>query len=275
MLGFALAVWAAAAAGGSGGPPKGALVVDGGSAGRPVIEEFVRLAGGPSSSVVFIATGASSFKLEEGELNPDWPRDRPEWARFEAEIRRMIPVRKVTILHTRDRRVADSAEFTAPIRGAGGVWLSAGNAGRFAAAYLDTATQRELGALLARGGVIGGASAGAIIQGSYTVRGRPDKPLLMAKGHERGFGFLRNVAINPHLISAKRDNELINVVHAYPHLLGIGLDDGAALAVTGDTFRVIGAGKAAIYDNQRHETGWYYWLHPGDRFDLKLRRKIP
>jgi cyanophycinase len=152
--------------------------------------------------------------------------------------------------------------------------LSSGNAGRFANAYLDTLTQKEITAVLGRGGVVGGDSAGAIIQGSYTVRGRPDKPLLMAKGHERGFGFLRNVAINPHLTEAKRDAELINVVDAYPQLLGIGLDEKAALVVTGDRFEVIGEGRAAIYDNKKRGSSWYYWLKPGDRFDLRTRTVI-
>jgi cyanophycinase len=138
-------------------------------------------------------------------------------------------------------------------------------------AYLDTLTQKEIAAVLARGGVVGGSSAGAIIQGSYTVRGRPDKPILMAKSHERGFGFLRNVAINPHLTEQKREAELVNVIDAYPKLLGIGLDEKAALVVSGDRFEVIGEGRAAIYDNQKHGGSWWYWLKPGDKFDLPTR----
>jgi cyanophycinase len=97
--------------------------------------------------------------------------------------------------------------------------------------------------------------------------------LLIAKGHTEGFGFLRNVAINPHLSSAKRDNELINVCDEYPHILGIGIDDDAALLVRRNEFSVVGSGRVAIYDNRRHETGWYYWLKPGDRFDLASWRK--
>jgi cyanophycinase len=151
--------------------------------------------------------------------------------------------------------------------------LSSGNAGRLANAYLDTLTQKEIAAVVNRGGVVGGNSAGAIIQGSYTVRGRPDKPLLMAKGHERGFGFLKNVAINPHLTEQKRDAELVNVIDTYPNLLGIGLDEKAALVVQGNEFEVIGEGRVAIYDNKKHGGNWYYWLRPGDRFDL-VKRKV-
>jgi len=122
--------------------------------------------------------------------------------------------------------------------------------------------------------VIFGSSAGAIIQGSFVVRGRPDKPLLMAPGQTTGFGLLSKVAINPHLTSAQRDAELVNVVDAHPDILGIGIDDDAALLVRQDAFEVIGIGRVAIYDNVRHGGSWYYWLKPGERFDLSKWTKI-
>ena len=172
------------------------------------------------------------------------------------------------MLHTRDRAVANSDAFVAPLKSATGVYLIAGNAGRYADAYLGTRTQTELIAVLARGGVIFGSSAGAIIQGSFVVRGRPDKPLMIAPGRTTGFGFLTNVAINPHLTSAQRDAELVNVVDANPNILGIGIEDDAALLVRQNTFEVIGTGKVAIYDNVRRDGSWYYWLNPGYQFDL-------
>jgi cyanophycinase len=76
------------------------------------------------------------------------------------------------------------------------------------------------------------------------------------------------------LTSAKRDAELVNVVDAHPHILGIGIDDDAALLVTKNTFAVIGTGRVAIYDNVRREGAWYYWLKPGDRFDLATWTRI-
>jgi cyanophycinase-like exopeptidase len=127
--------------------------------------------------------------------------------------------------------------------------------------------------MLDRGGVIMGSSAGAIILGSFIVRGRPDKPLLMAEGHTTGFGFLQNVAINPHLTSAKRDNELVNVCDRHPSILGLGLDDDVALVVRGNKFTVIGSGGVAVYDNTLRQGAWYYWLKPGESFDLATWRK--
>ena len=69
-------------------------------------------------------------------------------------------------------------------------------------------------------------------------------------------------------IRNKRDAELVNVVDAHPHILGIGIDDDAALLVKKNTFEVFGTGRVAIYDNIRRYGSWYYWLKAGDRFDL-------
>lgn len=248
----------------------------GGEFGKGVIERFVELAGGPDANFVYLPTAASSVRLPSGFIydppNSDTPAANTQ--AFEQELAKMFGVKHVTVLHTRNRKTANSETFVAPLRKANGVWLGPGNAGRLATAYLDTLTQKEITGVLARGGVVGGNSAGAIIQGSYTLRGRPDKPLLMAKGHERGFGFLKDVAINPHLTEAKRDAELVNVIDTYPKLLGIGLDEKAALVVQGDRFEVIGEGRVAIYDNQKHGGNWYYWLKPGDSFDLRTRSAV-
>jgi cyanophycinase len=259
------------------GPQRGTLVLSGGDLGKEVLERFVASAGGPDANFVYIPTAASSIKLPSGFIYDPPNSDTPaaNTREFEQELARLFNVKRVTVLHTRSRETANSEKFVEPLKRANGVWLSSGNSGRLASAYLDTQTLREIEAVLRRGGVVGGNSAGAIIQGSYTVRGRPDKPLLMAKGHERGFGFLKNVAINPHLTEAKRDAELVNVLDAYPELLGIGLDEKAAIVVEKDSFTVIGEGRVAIYDNKKHGSTWYYWLKPGESFDLRSRKALP
>jgi cyanophycinase len=256
----------------SGGPSKGTVILDGGGGTDPVKDRFLSIAG---KRIVAIPTGASSIRFGPQNiiLDPDSPRDRPEWIAYEAYLREWLRTETVTVLHTRDRSVADSEAFTGPLREATGVFIGQGNAGRIAATYLDTRTHRELRNLLDRDGVIFGSSAGAIIMGSFVVRGWPEKPLLMAPGRDRGFSFLKNVAINPHLTEAKRDYELINVVDAHPDVLGIGIDEPAGLVVRGNQFEVIG-GRAAIYDNRRHGSAWYYFLKPGDHFDLATWRRI-
>lgn len=262
-----------------GGGRKGALLISGAggtsreSFGPGVLEQFVALAGGPGANFVYIPTASSGIKLDSGLIYtpPDTDSPAANTAEFERALAEMFGVRRITILHTRSRATANSESFVARLKHADGVWLSGGNAGRLAAAYLGTLTQKEIKAVFERGGVVGGNSAGAIIQGSFIVRGRADKPVLMARGHERGFGFLKNVAINPHLITAKREDELVNVVDAHPELLGIGIDERAAILVRGGEFQVLGDSRVAVYDDRRHENKWYYWLTPGTVFDLRTR----
>lgn len=142
--------------------------------------------------------------------------------------------------------------------------------------YLGIRTEREFRGVVERGGVIGGSSAGATIQGSYLVRGaREGNQLMTAPGYERGFGFLRGVAIDQHLLKRNRQDDLLEVIDRRPHLLGIGIDESTAIVVQGDRIEVIGESKVAIYD-KGYQPGAdgkrYYFLEPGARFELKLRR---
>jgi cyanophycinase len=80
--------------------------------------------------------------------------------------------------------------------------------------------------------------------------------------------------INPHLLTNKREDELVNVLDAHSELIGIGIDEKTAIVVQGERFEVLGDSKVAIYDNQKHENRWYYWLLPGTVFDLKTRTVV-
>jgi cyanophycinase len=136
---------------------------------------------------------------------------------------------------------------------------------------LDTRSHKELEALLQRGGVYAGQSGGAMIATSFMLRGSDEKPALIAPGHTRGFGFLRDVVINPHLTKRKRENQLVTAIDLYPELLGIAIDEDAAIVVSEDRFRIVGQGRVVVYDNQIHESEWFYDLEPGAIFDLGAR----
>ncbi|GAA0534630.1 cyanophycinase [Chitinophaga japonensis] len=239
------------------------------SGGKASEQLFIELIGGPDANVVFIPTAASSLRSDSGIIwNPDKDANKKE---FKDALLKRFKLNDLTILHTRDRQEANREAFIAALRKAKAVWISGGNAGRFTAAYIGTKVEEELKALLKRGGIIAGESAGAIVQGSYTIRGNPNKPVLMVKGSEKGLCLLDKVAINPHLSSAKRENELVTIIDTYPYLLGIGIDDDTGLIIKDGVGEVFGSGKIAIYDNKRHKEGWYYWLKAGDKFDFKNR----
>ena len=118
---------------------------------------------------------------------------------------RRFGFKNVTVLHTRDRAEADKEEFVAPLKAARGVWFGGGRQWRLVDCLHGNAyTARNRGSARA-GGVIGGSSAGATIQGSYLVRGaREGNHIMMAKGYEAGFGYLRGVAVDQHLLVRRR-----------------------------------------------------------------------
>jgi cyanophycinase len=241
------------------GPRQGALIVAGGGRlGPEIMDRFIDLAGGANARIVIIPTAG-----EQEEFADDWSGYEPF---------RSAGVKSVKVLHTRDPKVADTESFAAPLRDATGVWIPGGRQWRLADSYLETRTLRALNAVLERGGVIGGSSAGASIQASYMVRGAVEgNTVMMAEGHERGFGFLRGVAVDQHILVRGRENDMLQVVEKHPDLLGIGLDEGTAILVRGDAAEVIGRSKAAFYNTRDADGEPYYFLEAGDVFDLAAR----
>ena len=202
-------------------------------------------------------------------------RDPVDAKKQEQSFKREFGVKSVTVLHTRDRSEADTEAFVAPLTKARGVWFGGGRQWRLVDSYMGTRTQREIEAVLARGGVIGGTSAGATIQGSYLVRGaREGNHIMMAKGYETGFGYLRGVAIDQHLLVRNRADDLVEVVTKRRELLGLGIDEPAAVVVQGDRLEVIGRSVVGIYDGKDHDGKRYYFLAPGERFDLRSRKRV-
>ena len=248
------------------GPTRGSLVVvGGGQMGPEIVTRFIELAGGKDAPIVVIPTAG-------GEADSLYTQS----CRC-AEFLRRAGAKNVTILHSYDRALAESDSFARVIRGARAVWFPGGRQWRLADAYLGTPMERELHALLDRGGVIGGTSAGASIQASYLVRGAPEgNTIVMSPGHEQGFGFLRNVAVDQHVVVRSRLNDLPEVLRAHPDLLGIGIDEGTAIVVHGDEFEVLGRSKAFVYGgNDPLDAGApYVSLRPGDRYDLYRRHVI-
>lgn len=243
------------------GPKSGSLViVGGGRLESSVVQRFMDLAGGKQAKIVIIPTAGGAEKYDISTQSSFFKAFQDQGAT------------NLQLLHTYDAKEADTEAFAKIIREAQGVWFSGGRQWRLADAYLGTKTEAALWDLLARGGVIGGTSAGATIQGSYLARGDTKNNFIMMGDHEKGFGFVKNVAIDQHLLARNRQFDLIDVIKAKPELLGIGLDEGAAIVVQGDRFEVIGRSYVAIYDAKiLQKTERFYFLQNGDRFDLVKR----
>ncbi len=255
------------------GPEKGSLVIVGGGAlDESIVERFIDLAGGPDANIVLIPTASGSDNISDNSGG--------------ANIFRNYGATNLTVLHTRDPEEANTDEFVEPLLNADAVWFSGGRQWRLVDAYAGTRAEELFWEVLNRGGVIGGSSAGATIQGSYLARGDTQTNQIMMGDHEEGFGFVKNIAIDQHTIARNRHFDMFDILRNRPELLGISIDESTAVVVQKNEFEVIGRSYVIIYDG----TFWsregssmktlpdsenlFYFLRSGDRYDMKERRMI-
>src|SRR5579871_4315772 len=77
------------------GPERGALLVGGGGKlSADAMAEFIRLAGGPDASIIWVPTASDLEKFP-----PDY---------LEKTVLAKAGAKNLTLLHTRDRKVADT-----------------------------------------------------------------------------------------------------------------------------------------------------------------------
>ena len=248
------------------GSARGSLVLQGGvGLNRAIASAFVASAGGPESHIVVIPTAGV------GDAGP------PGMATFLASrMKERFGVAAVTVLHTIDRADADTDSFVEPLRKATGVWMLGGFPENLVRVYLGTKTERAIKELLERGGVVGGESAGAMIQGSWLdttdSEWTPEIHALIQKHGTAGFGLLTNAAIFPHF-EQRGPTAAVKGSAAHPDQLAIGIDNETALVVRGGRAEVVGTGTVSMYDGSDRSAPKAVILRSGERYDRSTRRR--
>lgn len=207
---------------------RGTLVICGGGGLPGEIWETLReAAGGPDARLVIVPTASESAdQADPTTLVRRW--NKRGFA-------------SAAVLHARSRDEAGQEEFLAPLREATAIWFDGGWQSRLAERYVGTRFERELEALLARGGVVGGTSAGAAIMSRLMIaRGNPQAELGV------GFDLLPGAVIDQHFSQRNRKPRLLSVLAQYPGRFGLGVDEGTAVIVEGRRMRVIGESKATV-----------------------------
>lgn len=240
------------------------MIVGGGGAPPGLLERFVEMAGGPDALLVYIPCSEA--------------REISQEPRFLETLRR-AGANKVTWIHTKDRDRANHDEsLLAPLRVAGGIWFGGGRQWNLVDSYQNTTAHKLMHEVLARGGVIGGSSAGASIQASYMARGNPLGNVdPMAEGYDRGLGFLTGVAVDQHFTQRGRLPDMTALVDTYPQILGIGLDEASSIIVQGSVAEVFTREGRNVHFYDRRlpvvpgEPDYIQLVH-GQRFDLRERK---
>lgn len=262
------------------GPEKGSLLIIGGNVGTTpsIWNKFVELAGGKANAKIVVITAAAgdsaAYRFQDVE-----------------QIKKITGIKNVSLLHTNNLSEANSEKFIAPLKQATGIYFLGGRQWHIADSYLNTLTHQAFFEVLNRGGVIAGSSAGASIIGSFLWRGDTKGAQILIGDHTQGLGFLKNSAIDQHLLKRNRQFDMVDFIKTAPELIGIGLDEATAVLVQRDTMEVLGKSYVAIYDyhtimgngsnhvkgNQEDFTassGPFIFLSEGQKYDLRNRKVI-
>jgi len=238
----------------------GKLMICGGGKLPPAIrDEFCKLAGGPRARIVVIPTA----KIRADQ--PDYlAKVLAEWKDCEAD--------SVQLLHTRSRETANDPSFLRSLTEATGVWITGGNQVFLTDTYLGTAVQEQLKALLTRGGVIAGTSAGAAVMSGVMITGGRHKPNV-----GQGFDFIKGAVIDQHFLKRNRMDRLIGALALHPNLLGLGIDEETALVVDvrEHHLSVIGASYVvACIPDSHHKSVNLKFLKSGDATAMSTLMKL-
>ncbi|MDB5386778.1 MAG: cyanophycinase, partial [Planctomycetaceae bacterium] len=235
---------------------SGALViVGGGSFPRAAKERFLKLAGGDSSKLVIIPTASDDAGL------PPPAATINSWCESGAI--------DVAVLHTRSREQANDRAFLAPLNEATGVWFDGGSQSRIAEAYVGTEFEKQLASVLARGGVVGGSSAGAAVMSKVMIaQGLPIAEI------KTGFDLLPGSIIDQHFTERKRKPRLLGAIAQHRELFGLGIDESTAVIVQGRNLEVVGQHNVTLcLPKSATQPAREIVLTPGDKSDLTRWRR--
>ena len=174
------------------------VIVGGGKMPDEARKEFVKLAGGEDAKLIVVPTASAAA---------DEPKDAEAFTKPWTDA----GVKSVTLFHTRDRKLADDAEFVKPLTTATAVWFSGGDQSKVTAAYAGTKAEAEFKKVLARGGVVGGTSAGAALMSDLMIAGGTDTATTAT-----GLGFLPGVVVDQHFTQRNRLKRLEGVIAKNP-----------------------------------------------------------
>ncbi len=203
------------------------VIVGGGLLPDTVRERFLELAGGKKGRLVVIPT--ASKRVDQSRIS----RSFNYW--------KAQGLASVSLLHTLDPKEANDPSFVKPLIEATAAWLGGGDQSRLANAYHGTAVEKELQRLLARGGVVGGTSAGASVMSAIMITGGNPQARV-----GQGFGLLSNVIIDQHFQNRKRQKRLLGVLADHPRCLGLGIDEKTAVILQGHTLTVLGKDNVSV-----------------------------
>ena len=245
---------------------KGTLVLSGGGGvNEDTFDRFIQAAGGKDARIVCIPSAT---------YTPMGQKIKSYSAR---KLRGAGCTRVVVLNLSNPHRADQDRRLLRVLEEADGIWIDGGRTYNIIDGFHGTKAHELMRAVLARGGVIGGSSAGCQVAGDFLLRGNPrtNKDLVF-EGYTRGLGFLQAVVLDAHFRQRDREKPLSELISQHPQLLGIGVDADTAIVVRGSKAEVVGSNKVSfcVADAGSEGEAGMLQLEAGQTYDMVKRRAV-
>lgn len=227
----AVAVPRVAVAQGPAQPRTPTLALVGGNSGVPATKAILDLGGGANAVVAVIihrqASGDSTVNL---------------W--------RKVGAKEVIPVHVKDAATSGPLLERASI-----IFFAGGGQSELYDAIKDTPMPGIIRTQYAKGVIVGGTSAGAAVMSKIMTTGDADLQSMTAGRTQwsEGLGMWPGVIIEQHTLKRQRLARFFSLVMDHPDHLGVAMDEGTGVVVTGRTMRVIGVSSVTVLDARRAE----------------------
>jgi cyanophycinase len=158
---------------------------------------------------------------------------------------------RVPIVETREQ--ASDLRIAKLIEESSGVFLGGGSQIKLVTTLSGTPVGEAIWSHYARGGVVGGTSAGAAALTELTLAGNEvdEEGKLVEQYIGPGLGLLGFKAlIDTHFTQRRRLYRLFVAIADNPDIMGLGLDEDTAMVVKGDVATVVGKGGVTFVDGR-------------------------
>jgi cyanophycinase len=209
------------------------------SASAEILQHLVELAGGAGRAHVLICSGA----MDEG---------REALREYQRVFESLGAATTTEAL--RERARGNSDVLLDRLNRSTAVFFTGGDQLQLTATMAGTSFGEAIRAQLqTRGLIVAGTSAGAAAMSSTMIVGGPSDGTVRRCDVDLapGLGYWREALIDTHFSQRGRVNRLLTLLAENPQILGVGLDEDTAVAVTpGRGFRVLGSGVATVFDGR-------------------------
>jgi cyanophycinase len=155
-------------------------------------------------------------------------------------------------IDTREEAAIESKRHI--LQGADAVFFTGGDQLKITSQLGDTPIFTRVREIYDSGGLIAGTSAGAsVMTETMMVAGDGDHSHRIGSMLKLapGFGLLQGVIVDQHFAERGRIGRLLGAIAQNPRILGIGLDEDAAIIVRRGRFQVVGSGAVYVVDGSK------------------------